>query len=413
MRVRHSACTSPAANPSPVTSNYLEDFGKILTPSIHVRSGPKHSAMTATRAITSSLRCSSCRNSIWRSVAAFTGLDSSLLTASSSKARTPIANPRIGSISRRLYSDNTVQSRRAVAPSIELEELDLESATETSDPVSTTDDSVPWYLQVQDESPPLDRRLSERQELPDLPQDSPPLLQTLLERIAVDIGLDDLSLLDLRHLNPPSALGTNLMMIVGSARSEKHLHVAADRFCRYLRTEHKLRPHADGLLGRGELKIRMRRRAKRMKILAHAGALDTRTLEDELKTGWVCVMVDGIEPAPESSIQIPRREIIGFDDRSDKITLVVQMFTEAKRSEIELERLWNGRSDRAMCGLPIADEEIEEEDGLEMEFEKKLASRGKRSKPKPSKVIENDIFAEGFRALSAEQRTQAGVTASG
>lgn len=124
---------------------------------------------------------------------------------------------------------------------------------------------LPWYLQVQ--TPQISRSpLYERQQLPELPPDPPPVLQPMLEHISVDLGLDDLSLLDLRNLDPPPALGSNLMMIIGTARSEKHLHVSADRFCRWLRTTHRLTPYADGLLGRGELKLKMRRKNRRNRV---------------------------------------------------------------------------------------------------------------------------------------------------
>ncbi|KAF2103417.1 hypothetical protein NA57DRAFT_52937 [Rhizodiscina lignyota] len=226
-----------------------------------------------------------------------------------------------------------------------------------------TDSSLPWYLRIQEQESQKDeqsRSLTDRQRLPDLPSEPPPILQTLLDHISVDLGLDDLSLLDLRNLDPPPALGSNLIMVIGSARSEKHLHVSADRFCRYLRSTHKLRAHADGLMGRGELKIRMRRQARRTRLMANVGAMDTKSNE-ELRSGWVCVLVDGIQPSPNWNSSVPKREdLVGFDEISDKVTLAVQMFTEERREDIDLEKLWTGRSRRAE--LAMAGDEVEEEE---------------------------------------------------
>ncbi|KAK8219310.1 ATPase synthesis protein 25 mitochondrial [Zalaria obscura] len=73
--------------------------------------------------------------------------------------------------------------------------------------------AVPWYLQVDSPTPQQDHPLSARQQLPELPPSPPPLLQPILEHVSVELGLDDLSLLDLRALDPPPALGANLIMI--------------------------------------------------------------------------------------------------------------------------------------------------------------------------------------------------------
>ncbi|KFY45082.1 hypothetical protein V495_03129 [Pseudogymnoascus sp. VKM F-4514 (FW-929)] len=52
------------------------------------------------------------------------------------------------------------------------------------------------------------------QKIPDLPSAPPTILQPLLERISIDLGLDDLTLLDLRKLDPPPALGSNLISFI-------------------------------------------------------------------------------------------------------------------------------------------------------------------------------------------------------
>lgn len=227
------------------------------------------------------------------------------------------------------------------------------------------DPDVPWYLQVQQPKRKLDadHPLAERQKLPDLPSESPPELATILDHLSIDIGLDYLTLLDLRALDPPPALGANLLMIVGTARSEKHLHVSADRFCRHLRTNYKLKPYADGLLGRNELKLKMRRKNRRAKLMANAGVVSPENVDDGIRTGWVCVHVGQVDPAEGVKKEVRAIEgFVGFGAETDKVTIVVQMLTEEKREELDLEGLWNtmlGRNIRRQNYRQEGEEEFE------------------------------------------------------
>ncbi|KAF1347989.1 hypothetical protein BDV97DRAFT_356532 [Delphinella strobiligena] len=208
--------------------------------------------------------------------------------------------------------------------------------------------ALPWYLQVDSPIPEQERVLSERQRLPELPPHSPPLLQPILEHVSVDLGLDDLSLLDLRALDPPPALGANLLMLIGTARSEKHLHVSADRLCRWLRSEHGISPFADGLLGRNELKLKVRRKAKRSRLLSAVGAKETAStdIDDGIRTGWVCVNVGKVEggvlPHDRDLAATKIENFVGFGSHSTACNIVVQMMTDEKRGQIDLETLWKG-----------------------------------------------------------------------
>ncbi|KAJ9644588.1 ATPase synthesis protein 25 mitochondrial [Coniosporium tulheliwenetii] len=137
-------------------------------------------------------------------------------------------------------------------------------------------------------------------------------------------------------------------MIVGTARSEKHLHVSADRLCRWLRSTHKLRPFADGLLGRNELKLKMRRKARRSKLMANVGASETASPDDGIRTGWVCVNVGTVEGAKATvDASAAPAGFVGFGRQRDGVSIVVQMFTEEKRVEMDLEGLWEGALQRA------------------------------------------------------------------
>lgn len=225
-------------------------------------------------------------------------------------------------------------------------EVDEESDSAHSLLEGNSRDAQPWYLQV--ETPTrVDKSLSERQKLPELPEDPPFLLKPMLEHISIDLGLDDLSLFDLRKLDPPPTLGANLLMILGTARSEKHLHVSADRFCRWLRSKHKLQPHADGLLGRGELKLKLRRKARRARLLSSVGSADRVNQDDGLSTGWICVNVGIIEDGGGGKQFRPEDdEFVGFGEHLDGARVVIQMLTQEKREELDLEELWGNLLER-------------------------------------------------------------------
>lgn len=199
--------------------------------------------------------------------------------------------------------------------------------------------TVPWYLQV-DSSQKTPHPISERQRIPELPDSSPEILGPMLRHLSVDQGLDDLALLDLRKLDPPPALGANLIMIISTARSEKHLHVSADRFCRWLRSMYGLRPDADGLLGRNELKLKLRRKARRAKLL---GSTADENDDDGIQSGWICIDVGTVESRETTTEEdAAAQNFVGFGRRTDGVTLVVQMLTEEKREVIDLEGLWGG-----------------------------------------------------------------------
>jgi hypothetical protein len=245
--------------------------------------------------------------------------------------------------------------------------------------------NIPWYLRDRVDTP-----AAQAAQIPDLPPNPPPLLSTLLEYISMTAGLDDLLLLDLRHLDPPPALGPKLIMIIGTARSEKHLHVSADRFCRWLRREHHLRANAAGLLGRNELKIKLRRKAKRMKMLANVGGQEPEgNLDDGIRTGWICCTVGKIEAHPED-MHMPGDDVenfVGFREVKPGVNVVVQMFVEEKRSEIDLETLWGGVVRTHEREVKAADKILEEIDKDDVEGENKEEQappiNEKEPEPKP------------------------------
>lgn len=221
--------------------------------------------------------------------------------------------------------------------SAQLERLGAESANQTSgasESVSASEDT-PWYLQV---DPPRNLPVSEPPPLPDVPEGSPPIIPALLKYASEEMGLDDLSLLDLRELDPPPALGANLFMLFGTARSERHLNVSAGRLVRWLRAKHRVNADADGLLGPNERKTKLKRKAKRAKLL---GTMGTDETDDGITTGWVCVNLGTINRSHmESAVVAEDGRVAGFGVPQTGTTIVVQVMSEARRAELALETLW-------------------------------------------------------------------------
>ncbi|PGH23732.1 hypothetical protein AJ80_02160 [Polytolypa hystricis UAMH7299] len=291
------------------------------------------------RAVLRGIRCHACRYDVIQSFVAVAGLSihssASALPQRSNflPPQSPLsvshARPFTCSTSRR--SSNTANQNP--------ESNEVKGKEEALDQNA---EHIPWYLRYQQQQveTAASHPLGERQAIPALPDNAPPILDELLQHISVEIGLDNLALLDLRGVDPHPALGANLIMIVGTARSIKHVNVSADRLCRWLRSQHKMRPVADGLMGRNELKIKLRRKARRAKLASSVGS----TLEqadDGLTTGWICVNVGTVKggESPQSELVKPP-SFEGFGTFESGTKIVVQMMVEDKRSELDLEGLW-------------------------------------------------------------------------
>ncbi|KAJ5611839.1 ATPase synthesis protein 25 [Penicillium herquei] len=286
------------------------------------------------RALIRGAVCQSCRHEVLRSFLAVSGVP---MPRYSYSTRLTLSS-RAFSAAAPLRSDRPPVSN---PPDITLSPV-VETAPENEDtePVAS---NVPWYLR--EEAPIRESRPIIGDHIPELPENSPEMLQVLLEYSYKDLGLDDLKLFDLRHLDIPAALGANVIMIVGTARSVKHLNVSADRLCRWLRKTYKLSPHADGLLGRNELKIKLRRKAKRARAASHAGTMIDEK-DDGITTGWICVNA-GIVDKGSSQTQLSDVGFEGFGQLDLGTSVVVQIFTEEKRADVDLDGLWQGTLDRA------------------------------------------------------------------
>ena len=300
--------------------------------------------MVIRQVVSSVSRCRNCRVALLDVVAPYLGFSARPATRPahlkiSTRDRTV---KQYFSTSPLCTSDLVHQQQQEQEPSGKEASLDEEQYVESNEIPEPVISETPWYLQV--EKPQrASNPLLERQRIPELPSDPPPLLKPMLEHISINLGLDDLTIFDLRKLDPPPALGANLIMILGTARSEKHLHVSADRFCGWLKGTYKLNPYADGLMGRGEFKLKMRRKARRARLLSSVGSLETSVTDDGLRTGWICVNVGSIEDgraSTEESNLTKQHDFVGFGSQAEGAKVVIQMLTQEKREELDLEDLW-------------------------------------------------------------------------
>ncbi|KAI1839001.1 hypothetical protein CBS147339_55 [Penicillium roqueforti] len=281
------------------------------------------------RALLRGAACQTCRHEVLRSFVSVSGIP---MPRSSPLSSRSISNPRAFSAVTLLRSDRPPTSNQLDTLLSEVDEPPPHS--EANAPASSQ--HVPWYLQ--EGAPIIKERPLAEAHLPKIPEGSPEMLSTLLEYTYKDLGLDGLKLFDLRGLEIPAALGANVIMIIGTARSVKHLNVSADRLCRWLRSQYKLSPYADGLLGRNELKIKLRRKAKRARAASAAGTMIDEK-DDGITTGWICVNA-GMVDKGDTTTQLSDVGIEGFGNLDLGTSVVVQIFTEEKRAEVDLDGLW-------------------------------------------------------------------------
>lgn len=196
------------------------------------------------------------------------------------------------------------------------EEQPVEAEEEDTTPTSNEEESnvLPWYLREQQESeysllPKIDLDNSKLEKYPDLPVDSPPLLQPLVSRLFYDHHLQNIILLDLRNRDPPPFWGSNTIMILATARGERHLQSVAEVTSKWLKSTLGVVPRIDGLPRKESLVIKRRRLRK--KSLRKPGYMITAPKQTE----WVSMYT-------------------GYQG------LVLQLFTEQGRQEYDLEGLW-------------------------------------------------------------------------
>ncbi|KAI5464925.1 ATPase synthesis protein 25, mitochondrial [Mariannaea sp. PMI_226] len=284
------------------------------------------------RPFTAALACRQCQSAILRA-AAVRPVSSGLRNLPQRPAR------QLRILTHRFFSQEKAPeaSEKKETDSATISAPDENVAPTESEPAKS--DDVPWFLEVE---PPTHPPSQHTVELPKIPEDAPAILEPMMKYMFEDMGLDDISLLDLRDLDPPAALGPNLFMFFGTTRSERHLHVSSGRFVRWLKRNYKISARADGLIGPGELRTKLRRLRKKAKLMGTNTAIIPGG-DNGISTGWVCVNFSSdegnlgeVESFDESG------RFSGFGASLTGSTIVIQCMTEARRSELDLEALWQG-----------------------------------------------------------------------
>lgn len=78
-------------------------------------------------------------------------------------------------------------------------------------------------------------------------------------------------------------------------------------------------------------------------MLGAVGASDPGVPDDGTRTGWVCVNVGSVDDGVSTGEDAEgKQDFVGFGRRSEGAKIVIQMMTEEKRGELDLENLWQG-----------------------------------------------------------------------
>ena len=105
-----------------------------------------------------------------------------------------------------------------------------------------------------------------------------------------------------------------------------------------------MKPYADGLLGRNELKLKIKRKARRAKLFGASGSSSIRSSDDGTGSGWICVNLGSVHTGfgAAEGVETDDTGFVGFGETSTDVKIVVQMMTEEKRGQVDLESLWQG-----------------------------------------------------------------------
>ena len=349
--------------------------------------------MMASPAAATALVCRSCRHALFRAV---------LSSPNPSPRMLPLRSARPVKANTSGYS--SLLPHRPFTTTI----ARRDDSNPSNDPDEVSEDqpssSKPWFLDVKAPRHPPSQHQAV---LPTVPADAPAMLNPMIKYVYEDMGLDDISLLDLRDLDPPPALGPNLIMLVGSARSERHLHIAAGRFARWLRRNYKVNATADGLIGAGELRTKLRRLRKKAKLLGNNTAMIPGG-DNGISTGWVCVNFkhnDG--QAAEVASFDESGKMSGFGAPQTATTIVIQCLTEPRRDELELEALWRKKLEKSLQQAHrIQQGMVDEEDlnrTLSSKIQHKLSPSAMQWQALEQASNQKRLFSTSARRLQMDQ----------
>ncbi|KAF7554545.1 hypothetical protein G7Z17_g2829 [Cylindrodendrum hubeiense] len=325
------------------------------------------------RPVAAALACRQCQSAILRAVVSRPASSGFRRLPLRQTSKLPILTQRFFSQERDTETAEKKESELDIESELILESEDAPESKDTPEPTGPTKPNAPWFLDI---DPPRHPPSQHAVDLPKIPDDAPAVVEPMLKYIFEDMGLDDISLLDLRSLDPPAALGPNLIMLFGTTRSERHLHISSGRFIRWLRRNHKIDARADGLIGPGELRTKLRRLRKKAKLMGTNTAIIPGG-DNGISTGWVCVNFStNSEDANEVESFDESGRFSGFGASPTGTTVVIQCMTEARRNDLNLEGLWKGILKRSLQnGSKIRGEKVIEKSELDALVASKLQIR--------------------------------------
>ncbi|KAK9471374.1 uncharacterized protein V1510DRAFT_368016 [Dipodascopsis tothii] len=186
-----------------------------------------------------------------------------------------------------------------------------EPKSEIEDYVPANTTQIPWYLR----KVPAAGDSPFNTELPDIPDDAPKELSSVLRYMADDLGLTDIQIFDMRQLKSPTAFGEDAMMVISSTRGERHLLRAAESLRKFMKESFRAKVKTEGMVAPERIKIRERRIKKKLSKFSGDMAMAEQELRSEQAHTWVLI---------NSGIR-------GIN---------IHLMTRDRREELDLETLW-------------------------------------------------------------------------
>ncbi|CUM49319.1 ATPase synthesis protein 25, mitochondrial [Debaryomyces fabryi] len=198
----------------------------------------------------------------------------------------------------------------------EIQKVSEGSLNEVKRDFSTTEneaeESVPWYLRDDSSSPLLETK---KVELPVVPDHAPTTVQTFLELLSDEYGLEDIELFDLTQLGPENEYHADNQpsdyMIICTGKSEKHIYKASNELRTYIKHNFELIPKIEGMASNSKTPAARRRMLRR----ARKGPLATDNDYGRTPNSWVMC---------DTAVN----------------NICIHILTESRRDELNLESLW-------------------------------------------------------------------------
>lgn len=202
-----------------------------------------------------------------------------------------------------------------------LENYPTEIIKETIEPIdidnTQENESIPWYLREDSSSPLIE---SKKIDLPTISESAPATLETFMNLLAYDYGLQDIALFDLTTLDEAHAYNINKQparyVLISTGKSEKHIYKAASELRMYIKHNHGIIPPIEGMVSAGTSPAARRRLLKR----ARKGPMATDNDYGKSPNSWVMC-----------------------DSKVDDI--YVHIMTQERRDELNLESMYCPREE--------------------------------------------------------------------